>query len=426
MVTDRPPHRRDVLLQGRPRQELGRQLRAQRHPRRRQHPAHGSGRGSGGHVRLRPGHPLGHRHGQHHPGHRPRQLPERTGLRQGRGHRLPRFSWLTDPDGDGIATFTTTDLPAGTYRARPALGLPAVADGAPATFTVAADGAATTFSHSASSKVLDVYPGQAKPSLAPRSAYWLAPDLIAWGLGTRPQQSTYQLAAAPEGGLAAGGTGITGGTVIPLTRDPQGLPQNVREQYPHLSGLGALRVPAEWAGKTRDLLKGQVAVAALDTEGNLTTATGLQTQGVLDALYANRATKAELGPVFHDARPTLSLWAPTATGVSVELYDSATSTAPRTVKLALDPRSGVWSVRGDRSWKGLYYHYQVTVWAPSLHKVVTNQVTDPYSLSLSADSRRSQIVDLTDRATAPQGWAGTRSPKAPGPEREQIQEIHVP
>ncbi|MFI7237387.1 pullulanase-type alpha-1,6-glucosidase [Streptomyces cyaneofuscatus] len=334
-------------------------------------------------------------------------------------------SWLTDPDGDGIATFTTTGLPAGTYQARPALGLPAAAEGTRTSFTVATDGAATTFSYSASSKVLDVYRGPAKPSLAPRSAYWLAPDLIAWDLGTRPEDGTYQLAAAPGGGLAAGGTGITGGTVIPLTRDPQGLPQNIRKQYPHLAGLGALRVPAKWAGTARDLLKGQVAVAALDTDGNLTTATGLQTQGVLDALYADRASKAELGPGFRGDRPTLSLWAPTATGVSVELYDTPTSTAHRTVKLALDPRSGVWSVRGDRSWKGLYYRYQVTVWAPAVHKVVTNQVTDPYSLSLSADSRRSQIVDLADRTTAPQGWESTRSPKAPGPEREQIQEIHV-
>jgi len=334
-------------------------------------------------------------------------------------------SWLTDPDGDGIATFTTTKLPAGTYRARPALGLPATADGTATSFIVADDGAATTFSYSASSKVLDVYRGSAKPSLAPRSGYWLTPDLIAWDVGSRPETRTYQLAAAPGGGLAAGGTGITGGTVIPLVRDPKGLPQHMRKQYPHLADLGALRVPAKWAGKARELLKSQVAVAALDTDGNLTTATGLQIQGVLDALYADKAGKAELGPVFHDTRPTLSLWAPTATGVSVELYDSATSATPRTVKLTPDPSSGVWSVRGDRSWKGLYYRYEVKVWAPAAQKVVTNKVTDPYSLSLSADSRRSQIVDLTDRATAPRGWATTRSPEAPGPEREQIQEIHV-
>ncbi|MER7780354.1 pullulanase-type alpha-1,6-glucosidase [Streptomyces sp. NPDC096191] len=334
-------------------------------------------------------------------------------------------SWMTDPDGDGIATFTTTDLPAGTYHARPGLGLPVSPAGDPVPFTVAADHATTTFSYSASSKILSVYKGPAKPSLAPRAAHWLAPDLIAWDLGAAPAGRTYQLAAAPGGGLAAGGTGITGGTTIPLTYDPEGLPRSVKAKYPHLAHLRALRVPRQWAAKARDLLKGQVAVAALDTDNTLTAATGLQTQGVLDALYAATATKAELGPVFHGSRPTLSVWAPTATAVSIELYDSASSATPRLVTLTPNRTTGVWSVRGDSSWKGKYYRYQVKVWAPGAQKIVTNQVTDPYSLSLSADSRRSQIVDLTDRSTAPKGWQTSRSPRAPKPTQEQIQEIHI-
>ncbi|MFJ8982816.1 pullulanase-type alpha-1,6-glucosidase [Streptomyces sp. NPDC102282] len=334
-------------------------------------------------------------------------------------------SWLTDPDGDGIATFTTTALPAGTYQARPALGLPATANGSTTAFTVAGTGDLTTFSYSTASKVLDVYRGPAKPSLAPRSAYWLAPDLIAWDLGNAPATRTYQLAAAPGGGLAAGGTGISGGTVIPLTYDPRGLSRHTKAAYPHLARLGALRIPATWAGKARDLLKGQTAVAALDPDGNLTNATGLQTQGVLDALYAKNAAKAQLGPVFHTGRPTLSLWAPTATSVSVELYDTATTATPRLLPLLPDRETGIWSVRGERSWKGKYYRYQVKVWAPTAQKILTNQVTDPYSLSLSANSQRSQIVDLGDSSTAPRGWDRTRSPRAPDPTREQIQEIHI-
>ncbi|MEU3733892.1 pullulanase-type alpha-1,6-glucosidase [Streptomyces sp. NPDC033538] len=334
-------------------------------------------------------------------------------------------SWLTDPDGDGIATFTTTALPAGSYHARTALGLPAATDSGSGSFTVATNGATTTFSYSTASKVLSIYEGPAKPSLAPRAAYWLTPDLIAWDLGSDPAGRTYQLAAAPDGGLAAAGTGITGGSSVPLTYDPHGLPAHLKAKYPHLAELGALRVPAEWAARAHDLLKGQTAVAALDQDGNLTTATGLQTQGVLDALYASRAEKADLGPAFRNGRPTLSLWAPTATEVSIELYDTATSATPTVVQLTPDRRSGVWSVRGERSWKGKYYRYQVTVFSPSVHKRVTNQVTDPYSLSLSADSQRSQIIDLADPDTLPRGWNGTRSPKAVDSAREQIQEIHV-
>ncbi|MFE6365830.1 pullulanase-type alpha-1,6-glucosidase [Streptomyces sp. NPDC057806] len=334
-------------------------------------------------------------------------------------------SWLTDPDGDGIATFTTTRLPAGTYQARAALGLPGVPGSTGASFTVAADNTPTTFSYSASSKTLGVYKGPAKPSLAPRGAYWLTPDTIAWDPGSAPEKHTYQLAAAPDGGLAAGGSGITGGTTVELTYDPDGLPAHLRTRYPHLADLPTLKVPAKWADNAKDLLKGQVAVAALDADGSLTTATGLQTQGVLDAVYASRATKAELGPVSHRGRPTLSLWAPTAQQVSVELFDTASSATPTVVKLTPDTRSGVWSVRGKASWEGKYYRYRVTVWAPAVQKTVTNEVTDPYSLSLSADSRLSQIIDLADASTQPSGWRSTRSPKAQGPQKEQIQEIHI-
>ncbi|MFD0256931.1 pullulanase-type alpha-1,6-glucosidase [Kitasatospora indigofera] len=336
-------------------------------------------------------------------------------------------AWLTDPDGDGLATFTTTALPAGTYHAKAALGLPATpVDGTDTTFTVAKAGDATTFSYTASSRVLSVYAGQPKPSLAPRSGYWLTPDTIAWDLGDNAGAAkTFQLATAPDGGLTAAGSGITGGTSIPLIRDPKGLPAALKAKYPHLARLTALHVPREWAAKAKQLVKGQSAVAAMDATGTLITATGLQTAGVLDSLYAAKAADAELGPVFDGKRPTLSLWAPTAQSVTVELYDTATSTEARTVPLTLDPDTGVWSVKGDKSWGGRYYRYQVKVWAPSVLRTVTNTVTDPYSLALSADSLRSQIVDLDDDALAPRGWDDTESPRAITAGQQQIQELHI-
>ena len=41
---------------------------------------------------------------------------------------------------------------------------------------------------------------------------------------------------------------------------------------------------------------------------------------------------------------------------------------------------------GDRSWNRKFYTYQVKVFAPTQLAVVTNSVTDPYSLALAADS----------------------------------------
>jgi pullulanase len=313
-------------------------------------------------------------------------------------------SWLQDPDGDGTSTFTTTALPSGGYQAQDGVA-----------FTVATAGAATTFSFDG--ETLSVYAGQPRPSLRDSAAHWLTPDTIAWDLGPDPAGHTYQLGAAPDGGLIAGATGFTGGTIVPLTYDPAGLSPALKAKYPHLASLGALHVPA---GATR-LLRGQVAVAAL-ADGNLVAATGLQIPGVLDSVYA---TNAPLGPVFHGGRPTLSVWAPTAQTVALERYATSTATAPTLVPMRRDDRTGVWSVTGTPGWTGTYYRYRVTVFAPSELKVVTNSVTDPYSLALSTDSTLSQIVDLGDPRLAPRGWSTTRAPAPIPSARQEIQELHI-
>ncbi len=146
-------------------------------------------------------------------------------------------------------------------------------------------------------------------------------------------------------------------------------------------------------------------------------ATGVQIAGALDDLYPG-ATKAKLGPVFHDGKPTLSVWAPTAQSVSLELDGSLKA-------MHHDAATGVWSVTGPASWKGKPYRYVVKVWAPSVRKMVTNKVTDPYSVALTANSERSLVVDLDDRSLAPSGWSGLRKPKAVPLKDAQIQELHI-
>ena len=316
-------------------------------------------------------------------------------------------SWLQDPDGDGTATFTTGALPAGSYQAQGGV-----------TFSVAASGDLTTFSWDG--KTLSVYAGPPRPSLRDSSAHWLTPDTIAWDLGPAPAGRTYQLGAAPSGGLIAGPAGFTGGTVYPLSYDPGGLSPALRAKYPHLAGLGVLHVSADAAR----LLRGQVAVAALQ-DGKLVAATSLQIPGVVDALYAAPAARAALGPVFHGRRPTLSVWAPTAQTVSLERYPTSQSSTPAVVPMRRDDRTGVWSVSGPAGWAGQYYRFRVTVFAPSELKVVTNSVTDPYSVALSTDSKLSQIVDLAVAALAPRGWGSTRAPAPLPAARQEIQELHI-
>jgi glucan 1,4-alpha-glucosidase len=73
-------------------------------------------------------------------------------------------SWLEDPDGNGIATFETTALPAGSYQAKVAVnegwaenyGAGGVPNGANIPFSVPTDNAKVTFSYDTTSHVLTV------------------------------------------------------------------------------------------------------------------------------------------------------------------------------------------------------------------------------------------------------------------------------
>ena len=80
---------------------------------------------------------------------------------------------------------------------------------------------------------------------------------------------------------------------------------------------------------------------------------------------------------------------------------------------------------GDSSWMGKYYLYQVEVFVPKTGKIETNLVTDPYSVSLSMNSLRSQIVDLEDAALKPAGWDTLAKPSLAAPEDSVIYELHI-
>ena len=343
-------------------------------------------------------------------------------------------SWLEDPDGDGVYTFTTSALPAGDYQVKAAVGLSwdvnygagGVLNGPNIDFTVPADNATVTFSYVASTHVLTVLSGNGLPSLTPLAAYWLSRGYIGWAAAGAGAGTTYRLYAAPDGGLTPTPDGITGGTSYPLTPDPAGLPADVRSRFPAQAGLTALRLPAAAAARAATLLTGQVAVAAFDGDGKLVDATGLQVPGVLDDIDAG-AARATLGLTWGRGAPTLALWAPTAQDVSVRVYPSGRDSAPIAEVPLTRGADGVWSVTGSPAWKGRYYLFTVHVYVPETGKVETNLVTDPYSYGLSTNSARSLFLDLDDRALQPAGWAslGRRKPSLPAPVDQTITELHV-
>ncbi|WP_203763207.1 pullulanase-type alpha-1,6-glucosidase [Actinoplanes nipponensis] len=268
--------------------------------------------------------------------------------------------------------------------------------------------------------------GSLGPELDPARALAVFVDRTTLALPAHlaDRAAVFTVVAAPDG-LRRDGDELTGEhTARPLTPRPGGLFQAQSRHFPHLRGYRALAVPELGDTALGDLLRGQVLVAGRDAAGRLTVLTAVQLPGVLDDLYAD-AADAELGVVITEGRPTVTVWAPTARTVALELSRTPGDDEPELLAMQRDQVTGVWSIAGRPEWLGRYYRYRVEVWHPAAQRVVTSSVTDPYSLSLSVDSTHSQLVDLDDPALQPPGWAGLVKPPAVAPARMQISELHV-
>ncbi|GAA4441006.1 pullulanase-type alpha-1,6-glucosidase [Phytohabitans houttuyneae] len=258
--------------------------------------------------------------------------------------------------------------------------------------------------------------------LSKSRAHWIDRGSVAWQIPSTDGKR-YELALAPAGGLSIVDGELAGShETIPLAATRNGLTEKQRGRFPHLWQYTVLSLSKKDQSRVAEALRGQVVVTERDHEGKLLAATGVQVPGVLDDLYAGRATKATLGPTVKGDRATLSVWAPTARSVALELYD-APSGSPQVTPMRRDGRTGVWSATGP--WKGKYYKYRVEAWQPAVQRVVTASVTDPYSLALAADSTHSLVADLADPALSPPGWDRLRKPAAVPATRTQITELSV-
>ena len=334
--------------------------------------------------------------------------------------------WLKDLDGDGTYTFATTALPAGSYETKVTHGLSwdenygadGVRDGANIGFTVPGSGGEVVFTYDVASHQLTISTraAGASPDLTKARAHWLRADLVAWDVPDGAS-GTHRLHWSTAGDLAVDAEAITGGSSVRLTYDPAGLPADVVADFPHLADYEAFRLDRAAVKRVREILTGQLAVASYAPDGTLRDATGVQVPGVLDDVYAAAAADRELGVTWRGSRPTLALWAPTAQDVAAVV---------RGRRVPMDRQGdGTWTVDGPSSWKGAPYTYEVRVYAPRAQQVVTNTVTDPYSVALTANSQQSLVVDLADPALAPAGWSHTQAPRIAQPEDRNVYELHV-
>ncbi|WP_232832284.1 pullulanase-type alpha-1,6-glucosidase [Nocardiopsis sp. FIRDI 009] len=261
--------------------------------------------------------------------------------------------------------------------------------------------------------------------LGAQRAHWLETDTLLWPAALDPDR-TYSLVSSRGADLDVSDGALDGSDItVELSADPDGLTDAQRAAWPHLADLSVLTPDRVITPQIRRALTGQLAVVEHDEDGRVTAATGVQIPGVLDDLYAD-AADADLGAVWDDrGRPTVSVWAPTAQSVRLELYDDSATDEFRSVPMRLDRRTGVWSVTGREDWKGRYYTFDVRVFAPATGRVEDNRVTDPYSVSLATDAARSHLVDLDDPALAPPGWDERVKPEAVPVHEAVVYELHV-
>lgn len=284
-------------------------------------------------------------------------------------------------------------------------------------------GAASRHSGGASDKIsqVDLTDG------ALARGHWLRRDLIAWPADLPSELDAAELDWLLHWSIAEPidprePAPVPWGTAV-LHLDPGGIPAQVVATVPHLAGFLGLRVPDEVP--VADALCGELMVSAHLPSGQLAFAGSLQIPGVLDQIYA-AAADAVLGAEWRDGVPMLRVWAPTAQRVRLLLWRPDDSLhAPGRPHPMTRRDDGVWEVTGEPAWAGARYRYEVTVYAPDRGRVVTNQVTDPYSVALTVNSTHSVLADLDDPALTPSGWVATPSPPLAHPVDQVIYELHV-
>jgi pullulanase len=261
----------------------------------------------------------------------------------------------------------------------------------------------------------------APPAIADAAAHWVNAGTLLFD----PPAGTakVELLSSPDASIATGPQGFTGTyQTIALTSGT-----NPKPEFNKLLHNMAAWSLGTAANNAKDLARGQLVAVARDGKGTVLGATFVQAAGALDALYAGAAYDDKLGVTYTSGVPSLSVWAPTVLktpGVSVNIYDAA-GTKLESKAMTLDEATGIWSVTGTAAWDRKFYTISLRVYSYASKALVNNEVTDPYSVSLATDSKRSQFVNLDDADLKPAGWDTLQKPALAAPEDGVMYELHV-
>lgn len=125
----------------------------------------------------------------------------------------------------------------------------------------------------------------------------------------------------------------------------------------------------------------------------------------------------DLGYSYTSCKTRIKVWAPTASGVTVNLYQNGSSGDPFESKLMQKEEKGVWAVDFQGDYEGVFYTYLVTVDGQS------KEAVDPYARATGVNGRRGQILNL--EKTNPIGFLKEVKPKFHSFTDAVIYELHI-
>ncbi len=241
------------------------------------------------------------------------------------------------------------------------------------------------------------------------AAIWLDRRLARWP--GNDGSASFKLYFAPDGAMLAKPgakvSGAAGALTLEPARDP--LAPAVATRFKYVGPGATVRVRDADLARLPELHQQQLILVQENDDGTVRAATRLQAAGALDDLFGDAAKVSDLGVKVDKKQTSFKLWAPTARQVALCTYHigSGPSSAVLPMQRAAN---GVWSAAKPADLSGGYYKYVVDVLVPGVG-LVRNLVTDPYSISLTTDSRRSYIANLDAARLKPEEWDSTPAPK---------------
>ncbi len=110
----------------------------------------------------------------------------------------------------------------------------------------------------------------------------------------------------------------------------------------------------------------------------------------------------DLGAVYGREATAFRVWAPTASQVTLNLYETGDGDDLLATHPMTRAEGGTWYLELPGDWNGVYYTYAVTV------AQKTQEAVDPYAKACGVDGQRGMVIDL--EKTDPEGFAEEEKP----------------